>query len=230
MTRFRPGLRMSVLVILLIPLTVRLGFWQLDRAAQKRAIEDARLASFGALPVDEASMVDAPAFARVRIEGHFDGDHQFLLDNQTRRGVPGYAVVTPFETIGGRRVLVNRGWVAAPSSRNDLPDPRPPASTVRIVGVLWAASDGTSDVSEWNSGWPKRIERFDGQRMGEALRGSLRTEFRLEEEQPGSLAPIVLGEEMSATRHVGYAFQWFATALALLVAFVVLGLRRGREQ
>ncbi len=55
--------------MLLIPLTVGLGFWQIDRAHQKRAIEEARLASFGALPIDEQRLADAPEFARVRLDG-----------------------------------------------------------------------------------------------------------------------------------------------------------------
>ena len=67
-------------------------------------------------------------------------------------------------------------------------------------------------------------------RMGEAVGGAIPIEFRLEEDQPGSLEPILLGEEMSSTRHIGYAVQWFAMAIALVAAYVVLGLRRGRDQ
>jgi len=229
MARFRPGLRMTIAVVLLIPLTMRLGFWQMDRAAQKRAIEDARLASYGALPIEEARLGTAPAFARVRIEGHYDGAHQFLVDNHTRHGVPGYVVVTPFDTVGAKRLLVNRGWVAAPASRSELPEAQPPDADVRIVTVVWSASGATKDSSVWDDGWPKRVEQFDGTRMSEVIHGTSTDEFRLDEDQPGSLEPIVLGEEMSATRHMGYAVQWFAMAIALSAAFVVLGLRRGRE-
>ncbi len=229
MTHFRPGLRMTILVALLIPLTVRLGFWQIDRAAQKRAIENARLASYGALPVDERRLADAPSFARVRLEGHYDPTRQFLVDNYTRHGVPGYVVVTPFQTSGGKRMLVNRGWIAAPPLRNELPDAPPPVGKVRIIGVLWSLSVATTDAGIWDDGWPKRIEHFDGARMAKVIGGSMPEEFRLEEGQPGSLEPIVLGEEMSATRHMGYAVQWFAMAIALVIAFVVLGVRGGRE-
>jgi cytochrome oxidase assembly protein ShyY1 len=166
----------------------------------------------------------------VRVDGRYDATRQFLVDNHTRRGAPGYVVVTPFETAGGKRMLVDRGWIAAPVSRNDLPDAPAPATPVRIVGVLWTASAATGDSSAWDEGWPKRVEQFDGARMSSAIGGAVPMEFRLEEDQPGSLEPIVLGEEMSATRHIGYAVQWFAMAIALSVAFVVLGLRRGRDE
>ncbi len=230
MARFRPGLRMTILVALSIALTVGLGFWQIDRAAQKRVIEEARLASYGALPIDERQLRSAGAFARARIEGRYDGAHQFFVDNNTREGVPGYAVVTVFETIGGQRLLVNRGWVAAPVSRAQLPEVPAPEEPVRITAMLWNPSKATTDTSAWDSGWPKRVEHFDGERMSHVAGGAVPMELRLEEGEPGSLAPIIVGEEMSASRHMGYAVQWFAMAVALMVAFIVLGLRRGRDE
>ncbi len=230
MARFRPGLRMTILVALSIPLTVSLGFWQIDRAAQKRAIEVARLASYGALPIDEHQLLRAAAFARARLDGRYDGARQFLVDNYTRRGVPGYAVVTVFETIGGQRLLVNRGWAAAPVAREQLPEAPAPERRIQITGVLWNPSKATTDTSAWDSGWPKRVQHFDGERMSGAAGGAIPIELRLEEGQPGSLMPIIVGEEMSSSRHTGYALQWFAMTAALVAAFIVLGLRRGLEE
>lgn len=221
---------MTLLVVALVPLTVSLGFWQIDRGAQKRTIEVARLAGYGALPVDEAHLMDAPAFSSARVEGRYDRERQFLVDNRSQRGMAGYAVVTPFDSVGGRRLLVDRGWVAAPASRSELPDVPPPNGVVKIVGTLWAPSAATRDTSVWSEGWPKRVEQFDAGRMGEAVGDAMPMEFRLEEGQPGSLEPILLGEEMSSTRHIGYAVQWFAMAAALVVAYVILGVRRGRER
>jgi len=229
MARFRPGVRMTIFVAAFVPLTVALGFWQIDRGAQKRAIEDARIASFGALPVDENRLESAPAYARVRVEGRYDGQHQFLIDNHTRHGAPGYVVITPFDSVGGRRLLVNRGWVEAPESRSELPNVPVTEADVRIVGSLWNASATTKDTSVWDDRWPKRIAQFDAARIGAALNANWPVEFRLEEDQPGSLEPIVLGEEMSSTRHIGYAVQWFAMAVALVIAYVILGIRKGSE-
>jgi len=230
MTRFHPGVRMTFLVAVFIPLTVSLGFWQIDRAAQKRTIEDARLESFGALPLTEQRLTSAPAYARVRLEGRYESAHQFLLDNRTRRGVPGYLVVTPFNTVGGQRVLVNRGWVAGPVSRDELPNAPAPEREVKIIGAMWAPSTSSTDAGSWARAWPLRVQKFDGKRMSEVIGGAIPMEFRLEEGEPGGLEPIILGEEMSAVRHLGYAVQWFAMALALSIAFVALGIRRGRGQ
>ena len=59
-----------------------------------------------------------------------------------------------------------------------------------------------------------------------ATRTSLPMELRLDEGQPGSLAQLVEGEEMTPTRHIAYAVQWFGMAVVLVVAFVAFGLRR----
>ena len=37
--RFKPGLVPSLMVLLLLPIFIRLGFWQLDRAEQKQTIQ-----------------------------------------------------------------------------------------------------------------------------------------------------------------------------------------------
>ena len=111
MARFRPGLEDDASwSCALIPLTVRLGFWQIDRAAEKRAIEDARLASFGALPVGEERLADAPPFARVRLDGRYDGAHQFLVDNHTRHGA---ARLRRGDAIryGGRETAAGESWL-----------------------------------------------------------------------------------------------------------------------
>src|SRR5215470_4136968 len=147
MGRFRPGLRITVLVAVLVPTGVALGFWQLDRAAQKRALEESRLASYGALPIDEEQLSAAGDFTRVRLSGHYDETQQFFVDNYTRHGVPGYIVVTRFETIGGRSVLVNRGWIAGPASRDDMPTAQVPLGEVRIDATRWPNLGQSSGAS-----------------------------------------------------------------------------------
>jgi len=225
MGRFRPGIKMSIAVVVLLPLTIALGFWQLHRAAEKRALEDARLASFGTLPMDEARLEGASEYARFRLTGRFDTVRQFLVDNHSRHGVPGYLVVTPFDTTGGRRVLVTRGWVAAPVSRDDLPAIDVGLDVVTIEAVRWGREAPTTSAEEWTTTWPKRVQHIEVARMANAV-GALPIELRLDEGQPGSLEQIVPGEEMTPARHVAYAVQWFGMALALAVAFTVFGFAR----
>lgn len=230
MGRFRPGLRITVLVAVLVPTAIALGFWQLDRAAQKQALEEARLASYGALPIDEAELSAAGDFARVRLTGHYDSAHQFFVDNRTRHGMSGYIVVTRFDTVGGRSVLVNRGWIAARQLREEMPVAPPPDVEVRIDTTRWPnvrkSIAGSTDT--WEETWPKRVQYLDIERMA-AASGAMPTELRLDDGQAGSLEPIIIGEEMTPARHLGYAVQWFGLAVAVTIAFVVLGFKHGKD-
>jgi surfeit locus 1 family protein len=226
MGRFRPGVKMTVAVVLLLPLTIALGFWQLQRAAEKRALEEARLASYGTLPLDERRLGGSDDYSRFRLRGRFDTGRQFFVDNHSRHGTSGYLVVTPFETVGGQRLFVNRGWVAAPQSRATLPIVVAPSDAVSIEVTRWRTGGPTGSNDEWTRGWPKRVQNIDLPRMAEAVGGAVPIEFRLDDGQPGSLEQIVVGEEMTPARHTAYAAQWFGMAVALLVAFIVFGLTR----
>src|SRR5687768_13625510 len=94
---------------------IALGNWQAGRAAEKRAL--------GAPP-------------RLALAGEFVPRFTVYLDNKTRRGTPGYEVVTPLRLAGSaEHVLVNRGWIAAGRTREALPPAATPAGAVRIEGI-----------------------------------------------------------------------------------------------
>ncbi len=65
-----------------------------------------------------------PRFQRVSVKGRLDPDHQFLLDNRTNEGRPGYEVLTPLYLDAAERdvILVDRGWIPFSGFRDKLPD------------------------------------------------------------------------------------------------------------
>ncbi|RUM77512.1 MAG: SURF1 family protein, partial [Candidatus Thioglobus sp.] len=79
--------RSFILPGVLISLTVwgllSLGFWQLDRAEEKRAIESAIVAarSNPAQLVEANEILDKEHY-RVLLNGYFDTNKQFIYDNQ----------------------------------------------------------------------------------------------------------------------------------------------------
>jgi len=93
---------------------ISLGNWQARRADEKRAA--------------------AAAVERASLEGRFVPERTVFLDNKVRHGRPGYEVITPLKT-SGVHVLVNRGWVPAPPTRDKLPDVKTPDGDVRVEGV-----------------------------------------------------------------------------------------------
>ena len=93
---FAPTLRFTLLALLLAAGFVRLGWWQWQRGEQRQAAA-ARFAR-GADQLLTLGALDAaavPLYQRVSVEGELDGAHQFLLDNRSFEGRPGYEVLTP---------------------------------------------------------------------------------------------------------------------------------------
>lgn len=223
---FAPGWKMTLFAVAALPACIALGFWQLERADQKRRLEAAQLDRLAAMPtIPGPALVD---FQRLRLSGRFEPRRSFLVDNQTRRGEVGYAVVTSFRADDGRRWLVNRGFVAGDRGRRRMPVFETPTEPVTIVGVVWPELGLMPMLGpdDWAEGWPKRIQRLDVERMAPLLDGAVRAEIRLEPGQPGVLVPPRLVLNMPHQKHTGYAAQWFGLALVLTVGYVIFGIKR----
>jgi len=113
---------MTLLTLTAVLLFVQLGLWQWHRAQQKAALQVQFDAGSATLTDLGARATGALArYTRVRLQGAYDVQHQFLLDNISHNAMPGYEVLTPLSLQDGRTVLVNRGWVPLTRSRSQLP-------------------------------------------------------------------------------------------------------------
>ena len=231
----RPPWLPALAYLLLMPAMLWLGFWQLDKFDRQRE----RLAQFAAAdaaPVSAASVTDPAelAFRRVVARGRFDGARQVLIDNIVREGRNGFYVVTPLVLDDGDALLVNRGWIPQTPTREPIGalavDDAPREVSGRIGslpvgGLRLGAPDAAGDD------WP-RILQFPtiddvAGTVGRPLRNWVlladpaeRSGF-VRDWRPGGLPP---------ERHLGYAVQWFAMALALTVIAAILLFRRNRKE
>jgi surfeit locus 1 family protein len=233
---FAPRLWPTLAYALLLPLLLTLGFWQMDRAEQKRTSLAERAEAFRA-PVLELGAVkptlDADEYRRVRATGEYDTEHQFYLDNRVKDDQVGYRVLTPLKLEGrDGAVLVDRGFIPIVGSRDSLPTPPPieseDAVTGRVgrgpsVGIrLGAPSDNHGE-------WPRRVQYMDMAYMDEQLDYPLDDYLLIE----GSLSTDTVARRdvrdawrFGPERHDGYAFQWFSLAFALTTIWVVVNTRR----
>jgi surfeit locus 1 family protein len=217
----------SIATALSVAATARLGWWQLDRAAQKTALQTA-LDARAALPPLAAADVAATAqdaalqhHRRVRLQGRWSAAHTLYLDNRQHQGSrPGFIVLTPLLLDDGRAVLVQRGW--APRDANER---------ARVPAV--AVSTGPVAIEGRIAPPPARLYEFDGAASG-PIRQNLDLDAFARESGLARLAPLsVLQVEPAppdglqrawpapstgVAKHHGYAFQWFA--LAALIAFL----------
>ncbi|MGK2914904.1 MAG: SURF1 family protein [Porticoccaceae bacterium] len=226
-----------------MPLTVALGLWQLHRAEEKRGILAADEARANAEPVSLADAQGVPdkRFLRVRVTGTIDNERVFLVDNRVRHGRPGYEVVSPFHAIEtGRWLLVNRGWIAGGLDRRVLPPVPLLPGIVTLTGYLYQ-SPGKPFVlgsDQWQPGrWPQIVQHAEPDLLAERLGQSL---FPYVLRLDASASPgLETGWEvvnMPPGTHIGYAVQWFALALALVILTIFANsnltelLRRAEKQ
>ena len=116
---------------------VSLGNWQSRRAEEKKAIaaELGQAMSTPALELSAAAPAAGYVHKHVAARGSFEPRQTVYLDNKLRRGRPGYEVITPLRLAGSDvYVLVNRGWVAAPARREEVPAIATPPGEIRIEG------------------------------------------------------------------------------------------------
>lgn len=231
-TMTRVPLPLTLFVVVMLPVVMSLGSWQLQRAEEKLALESSYLESQGRPAV---SLRDAEAFSLVRVRGTFDPP-LFLLDNQVRDSQIGYWVLQPFSTREEQRVIVNRGWVAAPSFRDRLPQVATPVGSVELVGIVWPQLGLPPLLEEdaWDAGQTViRVQRRNIERMAIFAQTDA-IELRLLQHSPGVLLAAPTQPKFSRETHLGYALQWFGLGAVLVIGWGVMfwrsekaGSRRG---
>ncbi len=229
---FRPERVPTVATVLLLALLLWLGFWQLERAAQKAAWVEQHGANVGDVPLQlnaEVAALDDFRFRTVLATGRYLGARQILLDNQVHEGQVGYHVYTPFHLEAEKAViLVNRGWVPLGVTRDVLP--QIPVATDRrtITGMLnRPPSVGIRLQAPASTAWPRVVQYVDPEALGASLGyKTLPRVVWLDPSEPNGFVRewkiVAFGPE----RHRGYAVQWFALAAALVIIYFVVNIRR----
>ena len=232
----RRALAFVIFAVAVSAVCVRLGFWQLDRLSQRRALNTMLASRLGGAPRPARELMRdsaTAAYRRATVTGTYDFEHEYALASRTRQGSPGVNIVTPLRIAGtDTAVLVNRGWVYAPDAMTaDLIRWREPASTTATGYLLDVKGTGAGPIAAATN--PRVLRYLDRDSLSKLL--------------PYPVAPfLVVATEAAATArdstparisapfmdegpHLGYAFQWFAFAVIGLVgaAFSVRADRKG---
>ncbi|WP_020565404.1 SURF1 family protein [Methylosarcina fibrata] len=220
----------TLVFLIFLPLLLALGFWQLDRAEQKRAwLEQQKLGLTAEVVRLSPATTEPPAalkFKRVEAQGRYDADHQFLLDNRISDGKVGYFVLTPFILEGsGKAVLVNRGWVPSGPDRTKLPDLRirqMPALVKGRINSFPGVGIKLEGAETPAAGWPSTVQVANSDILSKRLGYPLFPfQIELDKDQPeGYRREWRSSDVMPPAQHVAYATQWFALAFLLSMLFV----------
>lgn len=219
--------KLALLALVFFCLFSWLGVWQLQRASQKSVLMKSFAARMAQEPLTVQDLAVPQRFSRLKLQGKFDAQHTFLLDNKTFHGQIGYEVYTPFKADGlETTILIDRGFIPLHTNRAILPTLQTPAQTVTIIGMLNLPPSyvalGEMRESERTS-WPQRIEYIHLDKIAKLLRTPLFPYIvTIAPNDPAAYAVEWKAVIMGPERHRGYALQWFALALTLLILFFAL--------
>jgi len=91
-------------------LFLSLGTWQLYRLQWKQDLISQIDQGLKSTPIKYSNKIKND-YQRVVLNGKFNYKNQIYLYSLNAKGQPGFDVITPFKTIEGDNVLVNRGWI-----------------------------------------------------------------------------------------------------------------------
>jgi len=202
---FRPRLWVWALAAAGCVAFIALGNWQTRRAEEKRTLA-ARLES-------------------VDVTGTFLSKYTVLLDNKLHAGKAGYEVVTPLQPGVGAAVLINRGWIEAPRTRERLPEICTPPGEVRIGGWKTERLPHALEPAASPAG-PLR-QNLDAAAYARETGLALQSFFILQRDgPPDGLVRDWPRPDAGVQMHESYALQWYSFAVLALVLGIVLSFRR----
>ena len=216
----------TVATLLGMAVTLSLGRWQLNRAAEKKALQASMDAQSSKHLVDAAALLSAtdPAtrlHQHAWLRGQWLADQTVYLDNRQMHAKVGFFAVTPLRLEGSdHAILVQRGWVARNfEERDKVPAIQTPGGVVAIEGRI-ALPPG------------KLFE------LGQPSRSAIRQNLDLQQWQVQNrlpLLPVILVQTGPASegllrdwpavttgveKHYGYALQWFGMAALMALLYL----------
>jgi surfeit locus 1 family protein len=234
---FKPGWKVSVAFIAVLVLFIGLGCWQLQRAAEKKALMAARELRSQEPPLrltGAEADPDGLRYHRVQVTGDYDSEHQFLVDNQVHDSQPGYHVLTPLRISGSNKaVLVNRGWVPLGARRTELPEISIRNVHVQVSGAIdhFHRTGLTLEGAEVpGPGWPSVVQWPVPERLAERLGYPLLPyQVLLDPSESGGYVRVWHEARLAPEKNQGYALQWFLFAAVAAILYVRYGLKAGSK-
>ncbi len=224
----------SILITATFAFLVSLGFWQLDRADEKRGIEASiKLANTGSVElIVEEGILKNKEYYEVRLQGKYLSDKQFIYDNQIVNQVSGYYVLTPYALEGqSKTILINRGFIPWNGRRDKLADIGI-GQDAREIKVLISKPIKRMELKPTEIGiqFPILIQSIDLEDMASLASVDFSSVIGLLD--PSASNGFVRKWEPytgSIEKHIGYAVQWFLMALVLAIIGIRIAIKQRKK-
>ena len=235
----------SIISLLCISLFLYLGFWQLDRANEKEKIvnlyEERQLADTVELNSIGENIIQDKYYRNYKIKGRYI-NQTFLIDNKIKDKQPGFNVISLFRISSSKEIiLVDRGWIKMKGQRQNieknfkfLNNENIEKNVQEIYGYIYPREKSYTigDIST-NKSWPRLLQAINFNEIKSTIKVSEPfvegIVFRLSENNKFGFKRDWKIVFMDSTKHLGYAFQWFSMALALVILIILFFVRMKNE-
>ncbi len=222
--------KILIFAIIFVPITISLGMWQIERANEKKLI----IANYDKLLVSAPIALQKNQMLNnwqpIETTGTYE-DTVVYEDNAINNGKAGFKVYHLFRNDDGSFIFIHRGFIERNLIKNNLPEVEIPTEKKLIYGTT---------LFKQNNTFVKNIEESDS-RIIQEFNASLLIDkypmlkdkylhpflFNLDIRDVNKYQPIEKPVNMTASKHIGYAIQWFGLCAALIILTIYAYRRKG---
>ena len=222
--------KILIFAIIFVPITISLGMWQIERANEKKLI----IANYDKLLVSAPIALQKNQMLNnwqpIETTGTYE-DTIVYEDNAINNGKAGFKVYHLFRNDDGTFIFIHRGFIERNLIKNNLPEVKIPTEKKSIYGTT---------LFKQNNTFVKNIEESDS-RIIQEFNASLLIDkypmlkdkylhpflFNLDIRDVNKYQPIEKPVNMTASKHIGYAIQWFGLCAALIILTIYAFRRKG---
>ena len=204
--------------------------WQIERANEKKLI----IANYDKLLVSAPIALQKNQMLNnwqpIETIGTYE-DTIVYEDNAINNGKAGFKVYHLFRNDDGTFIFIHRGFIERNLIKNNLPEVEIPTEKKLIYGTT---------LFKQNNTFVKNIEESDS-RIIQEFNASLLIDkypmlkdkylhpflFNLDIRDENKYQPIEKPVNMTASKHIGYAIQWFGLCAALIILTIYAYRRKG---
>ncbi|MFJ5551539.1 SURF1 family protein [Streptomyces sp. NPDC093225] len=233
----------TLFALLLIPVMIKLGFWQFHRHENRVAQNELIARSLAARPVPVTELTSpghtvprSDYWRTVTATGTYDIAHEVVVRRRTSTDEQvGVHVLTPLVLRDGRVVMVNRGWVPAADDQRAYPAvPPAPKGEVTVTGRLKAdETTGASGIKDLKGLPPRQVMLINSAQQAALQHRTVLggyVELTAPVPSDNSPEPIAEPDHDSIGPHMAYAVQWWLFTAGVPAGWVVMVRREKRDR
>ena len=192
-----------------------LGTWQLYRLQWKQDLISQIDRGLKSAPIRYSKDIDKD-YQRVILNGEYNFKNQIYLYSLNHKGKPGFDVITPFKTIEGDNVLINRGWInkeAKNTPKINLVNSSNVQGLLRkIVNKNMFKPENDIKQNIWFSININQIQEMTGEKFNNFV-------VFLEDQTVKQPVPKKITIELP-NNHLKYAITWYSISISILFYFL----------